>query len=353
MPLKLWIDFDNSPHVHFFAPIIRELEADGVKVVLTVRAFSQTEELARAYGLKFTTVGEHRTPRTFATRVLATVGRAAALAAHIFKQRPLAAVSHGSRGLTMAAWALGIPSVTIYDYEFVSSAFFSKASAKLMVPDSIPAARLRAQGVDPAKVVAYPGFKEEVYVYDVHPSSAILSDMGLDPARLIISVRPPATWAHYHSPKSELLFQHLVERLRREQNAQVVVLPRTAAQAQAMRRHHGMNQAPFMVLDSAVDALSLMWFSDAVFSGGGTMIREAALLGVPAYSTFAGKPGAADQALEQSRKLTMLREPSEIDALVFQKRPPAAAPNGVARVTRDFIRREIMTFLEQQANLNN
>ena len=32
---KVWIDIDNSPHVPFFLPIIKELENRGAEVVLT------------------------------------------------------------------------------------------------------------------------------------------------------------------------------------------------------------------------------------------------------------------------------------------------------------------------------
>ncbi len=42
-----------------------------------------------------------------------------------------------------------------------------------------------------------------------------------------------------------------------------------------------MRSAPFRVSDKAVDALSLMAHSDAVLSGGGTMAREAAIIGNP------------------------------------------------------------------------
>jgi len=46
---KIWIDFDNSPHVPFFKPIIRELEQREYGVFLTARDCFQTCGLA---GLK-------------------------------------------------------------------------------------------------------------------------------------------------------------------------------------------------------------------------------------------------------------------------------------------------------------
>jgi hypothetical protein len=33
--VKIWIDIDNTPHVPFFIPIIRELEKRGHSVVVT------------------------------------------------------------------------------------------------------------------------------------------------------------------------------------------------------------------------------------------------------------------------------------------------------------------------------
>jgi predicted glycosyltransferase len=347
--MQVWIDFDNSPHVHFFAPLIRALERNGMGVMVTVRSFGQTEELARSYHIPYTVIGEHRTPKFFLSRVTATVRRALRLAAFARHQRPNLAISHGSRALAMAAWMLRIPSMTIYDYEFVSSNFFSKVSEKVMVPETIPADRLQGQGVDLKKVIRYPGFKEEAYVYDLSLSSDILEELGLDPQRLIITVRPPATWAHYHNPKSEVLFRTLVERLGREPDAQVIVLPRMKAQGEQLKAEYGMDRPPFRILEKSVDALSLMSYSDAVFSGGGTMIREAALLGVNAYSIFAGTTGAADESLEKAGKLHILREPEEIRDLRLQKTAAFHRKTNDTRTTRDFLCQQILNFCQQHS----
>ena len=102
----------------------------------------------------------------------------------------------------------------------------------------------------------------------------MLRELGLDAKRLIITVRPPATWAHYHNPKSAILFDALIDRLQQERDAQCIVLPRMKQQGDQLRAQYGLDRPPFRVLEKAVDALSLMTYSDAVFSGGGTMIRK-------------------------------------------------------------------------------
>ena len=56
------------------------------------------------------------------------------------------------------------------------------------------------------------------------------------------------------------------------------------------------------IAQDILDGPSLIHESDLVVSGGGTMVREAAVLGVPAVSCFEGRLGAVDQYLAQLGK---------------------------------------------------
>jgi uncharacterized protein len=340
--MRIWIDLDNSPHVQFFPPLIRRLEEAGYGVEITARRFGQVEEIARSHGLRYVVIGEHRTPRFLLTRATATVIRAGRLLWYGHKVRPAIAVNHGSRAQVLAAWFLGIHVMTIYDYEFVDSKVFSRLATKLLLPETIPSVTLERRHINLDKVVRYPGFKENVYLSDWHTSNGVMDELNLDPGKLIITVRPPATWAHYQNPYSEVLFRALVERLREDRELQVVVLPRTRKQGEEMRSAYGMGSAPFQVPDKAVDALSLMAHSDAVLSGGGTMAREAAILGTPAYSIFAGKPGAVDAALERDGKLTILRKIEEVRNLRFEKSARVSRPNCADARTREVILQHII-----------
>lgn len=317
--MLIWIDLDNSPHVHFFAPIVGRLEDAGHEVLLTARRFGQVEEIAESHGLRCVIIGRHRTPRFYLTRAMATIVRSLRLAVHGIRHRPAIAVNHGSRAHVLAAWLLRIPVMTIYDYEFISSGVFSKMATRVLLPETIPSERLERQRLNMSKVIRYPGFKENVYLSGFRISSDVIRELKLDPNQLIITLRPPATWAHYHNVHSEVLFKELVGRLHQEPDSQVVVLPRTREQAEELKKSYGMESGPFQIPDRAVDALNLMAHSDAVFSGGGTMIREAAIIGARAYSIFAGEAGAVDTALERAGKLTILRSVEQIRNLRFEK----------------------------------
>jgi predicted glycosyltransferase len=335
----IWIDLDNAPHAHFFAPLIDDLHRAGHRTLITLRSFGQTEGLARHYGMEFTTIGSHRPLHSRMARARETFARAARLAAFAMSHRPAAAISHGSRALTLAAAALGVPCMALYDYEHIADHVF-RLCDRVLVPEAV--LNTTASG----NRIGYPGFKEDVYVHRLRPDPRILEQLHLDRHRLIVTVRPPATWAHYHRENSTVLFRSLIDALRSCREAQVVVLARTEQQAAQIRRDLNLTEPPFLVTSAAVDGLSLIAYSDAVFSGGGTMVREAALLGVPAYSTFAGKSGAVDHELERLRKLTVLHTPEEIAQLEIAKQKRPALPSGESP-TRTFILHQILELAAQ------
>jgi hypothetical protein len=52
-------------------------------------------------------------------------------------------------------------------------------------------------------------------------------------------------------------------------------------------------------------------------SSGGTMLREAAYLGIPAYSIFRSEVGAVDRYLEATGRLHLLERAADLDPIVF------------------------------------
>src|ERR1700677_1596394 len=87
---------------------------------------------------------------------------------------------------------------------------------------------------------------------------------------------------------------------------------------------------------SAVDGLDLIWYSDVVISGGGTMNREAAALGVPVYSLFRGTMGAVDKHLAETGKLVLLESERDVrEKLKFQPRDRVVSSKPKQRETLD------------------
>jgi uncharacterized protein len=324
---KVWIDVENTPQVPFFYPIIRELQRLGCATYVTARDAFQVCDMADLYHLDYRRVGRHYGKHKV-MKVLGTGCRALQLEPLTWRQKPDLAVSHGSRSQLMAAKLARIPALLISDYEF-SSAVPGMGPAWVLVPDLMPESAVQFAG---ARVLKYPGLKEDVYVPDFKPDPSIMSRLGVEEGRLVVTLRPPATEAHYHNPESDVLFDAVLDLLSRSDETQVVLLPRNGKQALAIRAAwpHLFSQRKIVIPEHAVDGLDLIWYSDLVVSGGGTMNREAAAMDVPVFSIFRGRIGAVDRHLAQAGRLVLLESVADVRTkLVLKRRPrPAHAEMG-------------------------
>jgi predicted glycosyltransferase len=312
----VWIDFENTPHVPFFVPIILDLERAGCEVILTARNFAQTKELVERAGLNARIIGGEYGNASM-RKTFGILARAVRLALHVRKFRPSLAVGHGSRGLLLAAKLLGIRSLTMYDYEGASVRLFNKLSTYVMTPEIIPFATLASLGLTKEKHLIYLGLKEEVYVSEFVPNDTLLLELGLDRTKIIVTVRPPSETAHYRSDDSFLLFNGIMALLAARSDVQVVLMPRNQSQRSAVDR---WSRHPNIVIPThAVDGLNLLYHSDLVIGGGGTMNREAAALGVPVATIFKGELGAVDAWLMKDGKMIALDSAGDVIPLLRKR----------------------------------
>jgi predicted glycosyltransferase len=330
--MRVWIDLTNSPHVLVMRPLIEHLRAEGHDVRVTARDFAQTLELCERLRIPHTAIGHHRGERLDA-KALGLVSRSAALLRWARADARAAgagfdlALGHGSNDVTIAAAMLRVPSSTMFDYEWavLQHQINCRLARAVVVPDAIPGERLERYGAR-GKLRPYEGLKEEYYLADFEPDTAVLDQLGLDRDRTIAVVRTPPEVSLYHRFENDL-FAGVLARLRsvaERDGVQPVVLPRVSSQRSQLEGVPG-----FVVPDRAIDAQSLIAHADLVISAGGTMNREAVALGTPVYTTFGGRLGALDERLIAEGRLRSLRDPGELE---FAKRTPG---DGRARVRRD------------------
>lgn len=309
---NIWIDVDNSPHVPFFVPIIKELNCLGYGVFITARECSQTCGLADLYHLPYKRIGRHY-GRYKILKVLGTLYRGWQLAQAAKKEKPILALSHGSRAQIASAWILRIPSLVIADYEHASS--FLRPTW-IMMPEVISDGCVKTNKKGRLR---YPGIKEDVYVPFFTPNPAIKGELGIKEEDLVVTIRPPATEAHYHNPESEILFSKTVNLLKEISNVRMVILPRTETQEASIENEWAewLEKGKIIIPEHIVDGLNLLWHSDLAISGGGTMNREAAALGVPVYSIFRGKTGDVDRYLARTGRLTLIESVRDIKTKII------------------------------------
>jgi len=324
---KVWIDLDNSPHVPFFLPIIEELKKQGIELMVTARDMYQVCELLDFVHLRCKVVGRHYGKNKL-LKVMGNILRAFQLAPAAARFCPDLALSHGSRAQILACRALRIPTIMMHDYEHSMRKGFIEPDWTL-VPDVIPD---EVMGKITHRVMKYPGLKEDVYVHQFKPNSSTLSQLGISAEDFVVTLRPPASEAHYHNPEGDKLFAATLRFLADKPHLRIVALPRNARQNLQLQKDWAelITSGRMVIPKSAVDGLSLIWFSDLVISGGGTMNREAAALGVPVYSIFRGTIGAVDQYLLRQGKLVLIENTRDVESrikLVRWNRPPKPEKN--------------------------
>ncbi len=322
--MLVWVDCTAAAHPLVLRPIIERLEARGDRVFVTARSYGQTLGVLERLGIPFEVVGSHGGASS-AGKARALGARSWRLAGLIWGRRPDLALAHGSVDLAVVSAFFRIPSVQMQDYEFAGlqrqAAF--RAAKRVLVPDSIPVERMKRVGAPERKLFRYPGLKEEYYLADFEPDPGILGRLGIDANDVIVVVRPPPETSEYHARSD--LHDRLLKRLAQAEGSRSVVIPRTEAQAAAVR---AIGSPRLLVPEGEIDAQSLIALADLVISAGGTMNREAVALGTPVQTTFAGRMGGVDEKLIAEGRLAVLSDPREL--LLEKRRAPAGE-----RVRRD------------------
>ena len=306
--MKVWIDLSNSPHPLLFAPIARRLEGAGHEVHLTVRDNAQTLQLTRERWPDATLVGGP-SPRGRPAKARAVSDRVRNLMRWARARGVDVALSHNSYAQVVAARMLRLPVVTAMDYEHQPANHLAfRLANRILLPSALPLSLVRRQGATTRKAVVYPGLKEELYLGDFTPDASVLEAAGVSRAGgpLVVTRTPPAG-ASYHRMENDPYYEGLRAVCR--DGVRCVVLARSPGQRAQLQ---SLALPGAVVPEHAIDSRSLMYAADLVIGAGGTMTREAALLGVPTASVYAGGPPAVEQALERDGRLRRVASPAEL-----------------------------------------
>ena len=324
--MRIWIDLANSPHVPFFRAVIPEFVARGHQVEITARDFAQTVELAMKAGMTPHVIGGHG-GRRLTGKAGNLVGRASALRKWARDRGFDLAVSHNSYAQISAAASLGIKSVTLMDYEHQPANHLAfRLASRVIVPRAFPSSELKKYGASMRKVKRYDGIKEDVYLADFVPDPAFaetLHKLGIASQDVLVVARPPAREALYHRFENEL-FDELLAHVNSREQVKIILLPRTDAQ----RTNYETQKLTNVVMPREVlDGADLIAAADLVISAGGTMNREAAALGVPAISVYAGRWAAIDEELMREGRLRRISSRDHVEGLPIAKKTRRNARN--------------------------
>jgi predicted glycosyltransferase len=330
--MRVWADLTNTAHVVVLRPLIELLEREGHEVEITARPLSHTVELLDDWGHPYTVVGEYG-GATRLGKVRAAADRLPALIRFGRKRRFDYGLGHASIDLPPACRVLRVENTTMFDYEWATTQHhvICRLATRVLVPDAIPAERLQRYGARPPKLIRFPGLKEEYYLADWEPDPSVLEELGVDRRRPLCVIRTAPSYALYLGGSENPLLPPLIRRVA-DGETQVVVLARNEEQRAAVRE---LDAPEVVVPERAIDGRSLVAFADVLVSAGGTMNREAAVLGTPVWSIFEGKLGAVDEMLVREGRLKILTDPDEV---TVEPKPADAFERRTRRDLADLLR---------------
>ena len=298
----IWFDLTNVPHVNFLMPIIQRYE-EKCEMVFTIRDFAETKSLfEKRVGKPYTIVGGHQ-GGSKVRKVLGMFGRIRALN----KQVPYfdVKISCGGDASSIVAKIRGKKSITFDDNEKAPNWRYAPFSDLAFWPRAVPTEALYKQFFR-RNLYQYDGYKENFYLADYKPSESFVDALPFpvedDGRKHYVVVRPENLRANYVEGKTSIV-PELMRELEKE-DANILFLPRYETDRDYSE---GINSV--YIPSEAVNGLDACYFADAILTGAGTMAREAACLGVPSVSFFAGsRLLAVDRSLVEQGKMFFSRD---------------------------------------------
>jgi uncharacterized protein len=321
--LCVWIDVDNPPQVQYLYPFVEAFRDRGAGVILTARDYGHALELLRLRGASFYSVGGEFGVSKL-DKIRGVFLRARALR-RLLRQVPAPHVLlSGSRSSALVARWMGIPSFVIADYEYANSSFHRMTRSTILHPDVIDSKAFFASGIGPGRLISFSGLKEDISLGSLdlknvppHRFSELEND-----ALVRVLFRPPAETSHYYKPKSRDLALHALGHLAAASEAVVIFSPRHEWQLADLERFSWRHRP--VVLEKPIPFVSLLKGVDLLVCSGGTMLREAAYLGLPSYSILKSRIGGVDRHLASIGRARLIGSPDEFMDIQLVKAPSLA-----------------------------
>ena len=300
-PVDIWFDFANPPHVNLFRPLLQHYQEQDRICYCTAKHFAETIGLLNKYGINYHQYGKHAGKDRF-KKLIALLSRNIEMISRVPDFKICICSSFEA---VQIAWLKSRTSIMFDDNEIAPNWLYSKFVSHVLTPAVIDKKYFIKSGISQKKIIQYDGFKEDIYLADYRPDPTFLEKL---PFKQFITVRPENIFASYVPPNAQSITPKLIAALL-DEGYNILYLPRYEIDHSYVK---GWRPNLF-IPDAPLNGLDVCYYSQAVLTGAGTFAREAALLGTPAVSFFAGAQLlSVDQALISDHKMFYSRDVTHI-----------------------------------------
>ena len=261
--MKIWYDACTGKHIRYGVAIGKRLRKQGHEFIFTTREHPDTIPLAKILGEKPIVVGKYN-PLTLFSRLEESAERVL-LFSRLFKNnQPDIAIAHQSVELCRTAFGLGIPIILTADtpHALAVNRLTIPFAHTVVVSEALP--KSFARSCCAKNIVSFKGVDEVAWIKDLKPAKI----GGLN--KPLIVLRQIETKAAYARGKQDQT-QTLAEKLAALGNVHLI-------------QRYSDEGKIFSEKTAFEDSVNFVANADLVVSYGGTIAREAALLGVPSIA---------------------------------------------------------------------
>ncbi len=215
-------------------------------------------------------------------------------------------ITHDSPYCSIASNLAGIYNLWTTDndkapYTIIPSVKFAN---KIIIPKIVPKENFVKMGAKEEKIVQYPGLKEEIYLWNFKLNRNYLEEIGIETGNPVILIRPEAPKALYVKETDFLV--PIIKALK--ENNFVILIPRSPDQMFVYKKIFGNS---IFIPTEVLDGPNVIANSSLVISAGGTMNREAVVLGKKVISTFREQLLTVDKWLIENKLMLYNPNPSK------------------------------------------
>lgn len=289
--MKIWLDFCEPKSVTMLRPLYEKL-IEAHEVFITARDFDSTYYLLNKWGVKYIPAGKYG-GRKLLGKLKAYSERLSELIKIIEKEKPEFLFCITSPEALRISFGLQISNIMFNDeprsYGPCSTTF--PYVNQIIVPKCIPLEWYLEYGLKEEKIIRFNGIDEVGWLSDFKPDERILKILNLENEKYVLCRTEP-TKAGYLAKKMEphetQLSEIIPNLLDHTSDFKFLIISRNDEQFNFLRTKFNefINNDKVRVYKALENLVQIIYFAKLVITGGGTMVRESALLGVPSIEFF-------------------------------------------------------------------
>lgn len=284
MAIKIWLDALTPKQAMLFGSMYRDLVLQGYNVLLTARNYDYTIATLRQLGVEFTVVGGYG--YDLRSKLVEELKRMLLLLDIVESFDVL--IAYPNPAAARIAFGLQKPYIALTDspHSEIPSRLSLPLALAIVISSCIPRKSIEQYIYkEKTHIIQFNGVDEVQWLRDFKPDQTYLKLLDLKEYSYVV-IRPPEIRASYY--RNGISIIELVEKLIQyliKQDLSIVYLPRYDDDIIASKFSNTRN---FIIpaKELGVKGSQLLYYAIASISGGGTMAREAALIGTLGISLF-------------------------------------------------------------------